>query len=95
MTERDEQENEVRRPGGSMNGNPRMLVLMTFATALVLGGILLLATGSWIALVVPVALHLVGTFIVISGVFKRLEQGEKPDPVTEAAREEQRTSGAR
>jgi membrane protein implicated in regulation of membrane protease activity len=67
-----------------MTGNPRLLVLMTFATALVVGGIVTLATGSWIALVVAVAVHVMGTFVVTSGVFKRLDQGEKPDPVTEA-----------
>jgi membrane protein implicated in regulation of membrane protease activity len=76
-------------------GNPRLLVLMTFATALVLGGILALATGSWWALAIPVVLHLVGTTIVISGVFKRLDQGDKPDPVTEARLQEERVQGAR
>jgi membrane protein implicated in regulation of membrane protease activity len=76
-------------------GNPRLLILMTFATALVLGGIIALATGSWWALVIPVVLHLVGTTIVISGVFKRLDQGDKPDPVTEARLEEERVQGAR
>jgi membrane protein implicated in regulation of membrane protease activity len=73
-----------------MNGNPRMLVLMTFATVLVVGGILALATGSWLALVIPVVLHVLGTVLVISGVFKRLDQGDKPDPVTEARLEDQR-----
>ena len=57
---------------------------MTFATALVLGGILALATGSWIALIIPVVLHGLATVAVISGVFKALDQGDKPDPVTEA-----------
>jgi membrane protein implicated in regulation of membrane protease activity len=69
-----------------------MLILMTFATALVVGGILLLATDSWIALVVPLALHVVGTVLVISGVFKRLDQGDKPDPVAEAAQDDRATS---
>jgi membrane protein implicated in regulation of membrane protease activity len=72
-----------------------MLILMTFATALVLGGIIALATGSWWALVIPVVLHLVGTTIVVGGVFKRLDQGDKPDPVTEARLEEERVQGAR
>jgi membrane protein implicated in regulation of membrane protease activity len=71
-----------------------MLLLMTFATALVLGGIVALATKSWWALVIPLVLHLVGTTIVISGVFKRLEQGDKPDPVVEARLEEERAQGA-
>jgi uncharacterized membrane protein HdeD (DUF308 family) len=70
-------------------GSPRMLVLMTGATALVLGGILALATHSWWALAIPVVLHLIGTALVISGVFQRLDQGDKPDPVTEARLDEE------
>ena len=67
-----------------MKGNPRLLVLMTLATVLVVGGIAALATGSWLALAIPVVLHLIATVVVISGVFKRLDEGDKPDPVTEA-----------
>jgi membrane protein implicated in regulation of membrane protease activity len=78
-----------------MTGNPRLLVLMTLATALVVGGVLALATGSWWALLIPVALHGVATFLVISGIFKRVDQGEKPDPVTEARLDEERAQGAR
>jgi membrane protein implicated in regulation of membrane protease activity len=78
-----------------MTGNPRMLLLMSLATALVVGGILVLATDSWWALVVPLALHAIGSFLVLSGVFKRIEQGDKPDPVTEARLEEERAQGAR
>jgi membrane protein implicated in regulation of membrane protease activity len=70
-------------------GSPRMLVLMTLATALVLGGILALATGSWWALLIPVVLHVIGTTLVIAGVFKRIDQGDKPDPVTEARLDDQ------
>jgi hypothetical protein len=77
-----------------MTGNPRLLVLMTLATALVVGGVLALATGSWWALLIPLALHGVGTFFVTSGIFKRVEQGDKPDPVTEARIEEERAQGA-
>jgi membrane protein implicated in regulation of membrane protease activity len=72
-----------------MTGNPRLLVLMTFATALVLGGIIALATGEWWALLVAVALHVAGTTVVVSGLFKRLDQGDKPDPVTEARIEDE------
>jgi membrane protein implicated in regulation of membrane protease activity len=78
-----------------MTGNPRLLVIMTLATALVVGGVLALATGSWWALLIPVALHGVATFLVISGIFKRVDQGEKPDPVTEARLDEERAQGAR
>lgn len=73
-----------------MTGNPRLLLLLTFTTALVLGGIAALATKSWWALAIPVVLHVIGTVVVVSGVFKRVEQGDKPDPVTEARLDEQR-----
>jgi membrane protein implicated in regulation of membrane protease activity len=76
-----------------MTGSPRMLVLMTGATVLVVGGIAALATGSWWALVIPVVLHVIGTIIVVSGVFKRVDQGDKPDPVTEARLDDQRAAG--
>jgi membrane protein implicated in regulation of membrane protease activity len=78
-----------------MKGNPRLLVLMTFATVFVVAGIAALATGSWLALVIPVALHVVATVVVVSGVFKRLDQGEKPDPVTEARLDDERAQGVR
>jgi hypothetical protein len=35
------------------------------------------------------------TGVVVSGVFKRMSQGDKPDPVTEARLDEERTQGAR
>jgi hypothetical protein len=41
------------------------------------------------ALVIPLVLHIVGTVLVVSGVFKGLEQGDKPDPVTEARLDDQ------
>jgi hypothetical protein len=63
---------------------------MTLATVLVVGGIAALATGSWLALAIPVALHVIGTVVVVGGVFKRVEQGDKPDPVTEARLDDQR-----
>jgi membrane protein implicated in regulation of membrane protease activity len=78
-----------------VTGNPRLLVLMTFATALVVGGVIALATGKWWALLIPVALHVVASFVVLSGVFKAVEQGDKPDPVTEARLEDERAHSAR
>jgi membrane protein implicated in regulation of membrane protease activity len=78
-----------------MTGNPRLLVLMTLATALVVGGVIALATKTWWALLIPVAFHAGATCLVVSGVFKRVDQGDKPDPVTEARLEEERAQGAR
>lgn len=74
-----------------MTGNPRTLLILAFATALVVGGILLLATDSWLALAVPLVLHALLTVVVLGGFFKRLEQGDKPDPVTEARLDEERS----
>jgi membrane protein implicated in regulation of membrane protease activity len=71
-------------------GNPRMLVVMTFATVVVVGGILALATHSWWALAVPVVLHAIGSVVVIGAVFKRTEEGDKPDPVTQARLDDER-----
>jgi membrane protein implicated in regulation of membrane protease activity len=70
-------------------GSPRMLVLFTLVTALVVGAIAALAIGEWWVILIPLVLHGVGTTIVVSGVFKRVEQGDKPDPVTEARLEEE------
>jgi hypothetical protein len=67
-----------------MSGNPRLLLLMTFLTALVVGGIAALANRQMVGARAPPVLHGIGTVAVVSGVFKRLEQGEKPDPVTDS-----------
>jgi CHASE2 domain-containing sensor protein len=77
-----------------MSGNPRLLILMTLATVIVVGGIAALATGEWWALAIPLVLHGIGTVIVVSGVFKRVEQGDKEDPVVEARLDEERAGGA-
>jgi membrane protein implicated in regulation of membrane protease activity len=76
-------------------GAPRMLLLMTVATAVVAAAILVLATGKWWTLLIPVGLHALGTTIVISGVMKRTEEGDKPDPVTQARLDDERAQGAR
>lgn len=71
-------------------GSPRLLVVFTGATALVVGAILALATGSWWLLALPVVLHAVATAVVLGMVFRRLgDDGDKPDPVTEARLEEE------
>ena len=56
----------------------------------VIGGIVSLATGSWWFLILAVALHALGTFLVLGTIGKRLRQQDKPDPVTEARVEEER-----
>jgi membrane protein implicated in regulation of membrane protease activity len=67
-----------------MFGEPKMLVWMTLAAALIVGGILALATGEWWVILIPVAFHAIGTTLVTMGVFRVLGERDKPDPVTQA-----------
>ena len=61
-----------------------MLVAMTFGTVVVLAAIIATATDAWVILPIAVAVHLAVSAFVLGFVFKRIEQGDKPDPVTEA-----------
>lgn len=65
-------------------GNPRMLVAITLGTVVVLAAIIAAATNNWLVLPIAVLVHFVVSAVVIGFVFKRIEQGDKPDPVTEA-----------
>jgi membrane protein implicated in regulation of membrane protease activity len=65
-------------------GNPRLLVAYTLGVALVLGAVIALATGSWWALLIALGAHLGASAFFLAYTFRRLEQGDKPDPVTEA-----------
>ena len=67
-----------------MFGSPRMLVWMTLGTALVAAAILVLVTGEWWTLLIPVVIHALGTTLVLTGVFKVLGERDKPDAVTQA-----------
>jgi len=68
-------------------GNPRMLTIFTLAVAIILGAVISLATNSWWFLLIAIAVHAVGTFVVMTFIGKRLQQQDKPDPVTEAHKE--------
>jgi membrane protein implicated in regulation of membrane protease activity len=70
-------------------GSPRLLIVFTLATALVVAGVIALATGSWWVLVVVLVVHLAVTSVVVSGIFSRTEQQDKPDPTTEARVEQE------
>jgi membrane protein implicated in regulation of membrane protease activity len=67
-----------------MFGSPRMLIWMTLAAALIVGAVLVLVTGEWWTLLIPVALHALGTTLVVRGVFRVIDERDKPDPVTQA-----------
>ena len=76
---------------------PRLLVLFTFAMAVVIGAIAALALGSWWILAVVVAVHLTVSALVVGAILRSTGQASKPDPVTEARLEEEaaHSNGAR
>jgi hypothetical protein len=61
-----------------------MLTAFTLAAAIIVGAIISLVTNSWLFLVLAVAIHLIVSAIMLGFVFKATNQGDKPDPVTEA-----------
>jgi len=71
------------------NDSPRMLVVFTAATAVVVGLIAALATDSWIFLPIALAIHAAGTALVLLAIAPRLKDEDKPDPVTEARLDEE------
>ena len=72
-----------------MFGNPKLLFWITLAGAVIVGGILVLATDEWWTIFLPLALHGIGTTLVTKGVFKVLGERDKPDPVTQARLDEE------
>ena len=61
-----------------------MLVAITLGTVVVLAVMIGLATNNWLVLPVAVLAHFVVSAVVLGFFFKRIDQGDKPDPVTEA-----------
>ena len=61
-----------------------MLTAFTLAAAIILGAVISLATNSWWFLLIAVAIHATVSTIMLGFVFKATNQGDKPDPVTEA-----------
>jgi dipeptide/tripeptide permease len=72
-----------------MFGNPKLLFWITLAGAVIVAGILVLATNKWWVIFFPLALHGIGTGLVTKGVFKVLGERDKPDPVTQARLDEE------
>jgi len=70
-----------------MRTPPRMLIVFTAATALVVGAVVALATGSWWVLPLALILYGVATFGVMAVTGKALTQYDKPDPNVEAREE--------
>ncbi len=61
-----------------------MLVAYTLGVALVVGAVISLATDSWWFLIVALGAHFAATMFFLVYTFKRVEEGDKPDPVTAA-----------
>ncbi|HEX8052958.1 MAG TPA: hypothetical protein VF517_08190 [Thermoleophilaceae bacterium] len=74
------------------SGSPRLLVIFTAATALVVGLIAALFTDNWIFLPLALGIHAIGTAAVLMAIVPRLKDEDKPDPVTEARLEEERAA---
>jgi membrane protein implicated in regulation of membrane protease activity len=67
-----------------MSSGTRLLFGFTLGVALVVGAVVSLATGSWWFLILAVGIHAIATIIVLSRIGTRLQEQDKPDPVTEA-----------
>jgi len=78
-----------------VSGSPRMLVAFTLATALVVGGVIALATGAWWVLVVAVLVHFAVTGFLLAFIWRRMDQKEKPDPVAETRFDDARSAMSR
>lgn len=72
-----------------MKDSPRLLVIFTAATALVVGLIAAMFTDNWIFLPIALAIHATGTALVLFAIVPRLKDEDKPDPVTEARLDEE------
>ena len=72
-----------------MFGTPRLLVVFSLATLLVVLMVAALATQSWVVLGIALAVHLTATAITVAAIRARSTQGDKPDPVSEARIEEE------
>lgn len=73
-----------------MRTPPRLLVIFTAATLIVVAAVAALATGWWWLLPVVLVIHLGVFALVLSPIGKALNQGDKPDPVTDARLEEEK-----
>jgi membrane protein implicated in regulation of membrane protease activity len=71
---------------------PRLMVILFAATGIVVAAVAALALQSWVLLVAVLAVHLVVSSLVVGYAWNRAgDTGGKPDPVTEARIEEERT----
>ena len=70
---------------------PRLMLVLTGSVALVVGAIALLAFDTWLVLAIALVAHALGTIVVVVfGLGRASQTGDKPDPVSEARLEEER-----
>jgi hypothetical protein len=74
-----EPERAQETPGALLAAN-RPLLIVTFLAAVVVGGVVALATGSWWALLVAVGLHALGTMVVGAGAIRMTTEVEHVSP---------------
>jgi hypothetical protein len=72
-----------------MRSAPWLLIAITFGVVLTLALVIGLATGAWLVLPAALAIHFFGTVLVVSVTGAALSQQTKPDPTTEARRDEE------
>jgi hypothetical protein len=71
------------------NASPRLLVIFTAATALVVGLIAALATDNWIFLPIALAVHAIGTVLVVMSIGQRVGDDPEPDPLVQERLDEE------
>lgn len=71
------------------DSSPRLLVIFTGATVLVVGVIIGLATDNWIFLPIAIAVHAIGTLLVLRAIAPRIADDPEPDPLVKERLEEE------
>lgn len=61
----------------------RLPLLMFVFAGLVVCAVIGLATGSWVWFAIALAVHLIGTAIVLTGAFRSAQAGSEADEVSE------------
>jgi hypothetical protein len=79
-------EGKPKTVAGAFNES-RELIAITLFVAIVVGAVIALITGAWWVIFIALALHAIGTLVVVGTAFTLATRGESPDPRTAAALE--------
>ena len=71
------------------NASPRLLIIFTGATVLVVALVIALATDNWIFLPIALVVHALGTVLVMASIGKRVADDPEPDPLVKERLEEE------